>query len=254
MLGAGNLGTHLSFALQNAGHQVMQIYSKTESSASELGERAGVQWTTDISSLIKDADLYIYALKDSVLSSVMREVSVSDEAIHVHTGGSVDMHIFKGVKKQYGVFYPLQTFTKVRELDFRKIPLFTEGSDARVLELLQDLAESMSDMTYTINSEQRLRLHISAVFACNFVNHMYNIASDVVQEANLPFEVLLPLIQETAAKVVDLHPVDAQTGPAKRYDTNIIHKHLDLLRFNSEWGLLYQQLSQMIFQKHLHQS
>lgn len=252
MLGAGNLGTHLTLALQNAGHQVLQIYSKTESSASELGEKAGVDWTTDINSLIKDADLYIYALKDSVLTSVMRDVKVSDDAIHVHTGGSVDIQIFQGVKKLYGVFYPLQTFTKVRPVDFKKIPLFIEGSAAGVLEQLHDLARSLSDTTYTINSEERLRLHVAAVFACNFVNHMYNIASDIVQETNLPFEVLLPLILETAGKVEDLHPADAQTGPAKRYDTNIIHKHLDLLRFHSEWGLLYQQLSQMIFQKHLH--
>jgi len=180
------------------------------------------------------------------------QLSLAPNAIHVHTAGSVSMAVFQEKKEKYGVFYPFQTFSKAKQLDFKKIPVFIEASHPEVEAVLCALASSVSNEVHQINSEQRLKLHIAAVFACNFVNHLYHVASDMLKSADLPFEVLKPLILETAGKVMQLTPEEAQTGPAKRNDTGVINKHLDALSESPDLRKIYQELSDMILNQYLH--
>ncbi|MEA4984691.1 hypothetical protein SDC9_40070 [bioreactor metagenome] len=252
-IGAGNLATHLSLALQQMGEQIVQVYSRTKTSASELAALLSVPYTTSTDKIIADADVYFYTVSDDALESLV-QLPFATNAIHVHTAGSVSMDIFQGKKKNFGVFYPLQTFSKAKQVNFNKIPLFIEASSPEVETELFRLAHVVSEQVYRTNSEQRLKLHVSAVFACNFVNHMYQIAFEMVKSADLPFEVLKPLILETAEKVMHLSPEQAQTGPAKRNDQGVINKHLEVLVELPALKQLYQDLSDMILNQYLHQS
>ena len=254
IIGAGNLATHLSRALQQTGEQIVQVYSRTAVSASELATLLNVPYTTNLDEITADADVYFYAVSDDALESLL-QLPLAPGAIHVHTAGSVSMDVFKGKKSNYGVFYPLQTFSKNKQVDFKTISVFVEASFPEVESTLFKLAHAVSEQVYKTNSEQRLKLHLSAVFACNFVNHLYQIASEVVKSADLPFEVLKPLIIETAEKVMQLSPEEAQTGPAKRNDQGVINKHLDVLGDEDpSLKKLYQDLSDMILNQYLHQS
>lgn len=254
IIGAGNLATHLSRALQQAGEQIVQVYSLTNNSASELGALLAVPYTTNLDEIVADADVYFYAISDDALESLL-QLSFAPDAIHVHTAGSVSMDVFVGKKSNYGVFYPLQTFSKKKQVDFKIIPVFIEASSPEVESTLFKLAHAVSEQVYKTNSEQRQKLHVSAVFACNFVNHLYQIAYEMVKSVDLPFDVLKPLILETAQKVMQLSPEEAQTGPAKRNDQGVINKHLDVLGDeHPSLKKLYQDLSDMILNQYFHQS
>jgi len=253
ILGAGNVATHLSIALQGAGHQIVQVFSKTTNSAAALAEKLVVPFTIHSTAMHQDADVYFYAVSDAALPSLLA-LDIAPGAIHVHTAGSVAMDVFKGKKQCYGVFYPLQTFSKDKSVNFKKVPVFLEASDSQVEQLLVNVAESVAGQVYKIDSTQRMQLHIAAVFASNFVNHMYQVASDLVQKSQLSFDVLKPLIIETADKINYLSPKEAQTGPAKRNDIDVIDSHLSALSESDDLTQLYRLLSQMIFDKQLHQS
>lgn len=251
MLGAGNLATHLSLALMNAGYQIVQVFSKTTNSAAELAKKLAVPYTINPKAIHQHADIYFYAVSDAALASLIA-LELAPLAIHVHTAGSVAMDVFAGKKEHYGVFYPLQTFSKNKLVDFKSIPVFLEASDNKVVKLLDGIANKIAGQAYKIDSTQRLKLHVAAVFASNFVNHLYHIASDLVQESGFTFDILKPLIIETADKINYLHPQDAQTGPAKRNDRGVIDKHLEVLSKSPDLIELYSMLSQMIFDKQLH--
>lgn len=227
LIGAGNVATHLAKALQLAGHVLVQVYSRSLQSAELLANLVGAQSCTDLTKLHK-ADFYIYSVSDSALPAVIEQVNQLD-GIHVHTTGSVQMAVFESKFKRYGVFYPLQTFSKEKQIDFRTVPLFLEANGNAVLADLKCLALSVSDVCKEANSEQRIKLHIAAVFACNFSNYFYTIASGLLEKEGLTFDVLKPLINETSQKISQLQPFDAQTGPARRNDKNTMNKHLEML-------------------------
>ena len=249
LIGAGNLATHLGKALLEAGHDIMQVYSRTMESASRLATRAGGAPVTDLRAVRRDAEVYIMAVKDSVLPELIPQLCKGmPESVFIHTAGSVPMDAFKGMALHYGVLYPMQTFSKEREVDFRGIPCFVEGNDKMAKEVITDLARSVSEKVYAMSSEKRRRLHLAAVFACNFTNHCYDIAHEILARQGIPFEVMLPLIDETAAKVHDLSPREAQTGPALRFDENIIREQSMLLKDNPLMRDLYERLSLSINQ------
>jgi len=252
VIGAGNVATHLSIALLGAGHQIVQIFSKSTISAAELAEKIAVPFTIDPDEINQQADIYFYAVSDDALESLLT-MNIAPSAIHVHTAGSVSIDIFKDKKKHFGVFYPLQTFSKNKTVNFKEISVFIESSDNEVGDILELLSNQIAGRTCKIDSALRLKLHVAAVFASNFVNHLYNIASDLVQAAGFSFDVLKPLIIETADKINYLSPADAQTGPAKRNDTGVINKHLEALNESPDLEILYQMLTKMIFDKQLHQ-
>lgn len=243
-IGAGNLATRLSLAMQQAGMTVAQVYSHTEASALRLSERLGCRHTTDLEEVIADADLYIFSLKDAVLQDVIARFKPVD-GLCVHTAGSMPMQVFEGYAKHYGVLYPLQTFSKEREVDFRPIPLFLEVNSDANKDFMQSVASRLSDNVRFLSSDKRRTLHLAAVFACNFTNHIYTLAGRLLEEEGIEREVLLPLTDETAAKVHTMTPQEAQTGPAIRYDQNVINKHLAMLA-DTDIRTIYQLISQSI--------
>lgn len=247
IIGAGNVATHLATALLKAGYNIRQIYSRTEASASELANQLGCPYTTHIGSVASDGDLYIVSVKDSALNTLLAPlVQQAPHALFVHTAGSVPMNIWQGLTERYGVLYPMQTFSKQRPVNFQEVTFFTEAHSPEDLQALNKIAANLGSKAYEASSEQRRYLHIAAVFACNFANHMYAIADHLLSTHGLPFEAMLPLIDETTRKVHKLSPVAAQTGPAQRYDENVINKHLEMLQNEPRLATIYEQVSKNI--------
>ena len=229
LIGRGRLATNLLAALQQAGHEVVSINSRT------------------LEGLPLEADAFIVAVKDSALEEVIRRATKGrEQLLFLHTTGSMPMSLFEGHTSRYGVFYPMQTFSKERRVDFSRIPVFIEGSDAATLDLLRTLAASVSRQVTELSSEARRHLHLAAVFASNFTNHCYALAAEVLSRHGLPFSVMLPLIDETAAKVHDMLPADAQTGPAVRYDTQVIEAQSQLLAALPQAREVYDVMSKSI--------
>ena len=247
LIGAGNVATHLGVGLQRAGHEVVQVYSRTEASASALASRLGVPFTTSLEEVISGADVYIVSVKDAVLQELLPFVVKGREgALFVHTAGSMPMDVWKGITNRYGVFYPMQTFSKSREVDFHSVSFFVEAQGKEDLEVLVSLASSLSPKVYKATSEQRMSLHVAAVFACNFSNHMYALSAKLLEKYGMPFDAMLSLIDETARKVHELSPMDAQTGPAIRRDGNVMDKHLALLADEPMLQDIYEMISKSI--------
>ncbi len=246
ILGAGNVATHLSIALKKAGFSIKSIYSKTIESAKELALKVDSYYTNEISKIPDEADLYIIAVKDEVIEEMIKHLNLKCGVI-VHTAGSISIDIFENQFKNYGVFYPLQTFSKSREIDFTNIPICIEACNKQIESKLIDLAKCLSSSVQLINSEKRKKLHLSAVFACNFANHMYSAATVILDQSGVSFDLLKPLITETAQKAIDSNPVNAQTGPAVRNDKNVIQKHLEMLKDNLELEKIYSFVSESIY-------
>lgn len=243
LIGAGNLATNLGYAFMQNGLPLRAVYSRTKTSASLLGNRLNVPATDRLEELPEDADLYVYAVKDDALESLATRMH-APQALHVHTAGSISLQVF-GDKPRCGVLYPLQTFSRDRHVAFHNIPVFVEGNTPEATQCLRAVAEEISTRVYEADSVQRARLHLAAVFACNFANRMYAIADDLIRGAGLPFDVLLPLIDETAAKVHELAPAEAQTGPAVRYDRKVMDRHKAMLS-DEDIRFLYEMVSENI--------
>ena len=230
IIGSGNLATHLSLALKTAGETLTQVYSPTRQHAQELAAKLSCGSCDHIDEIDKNADLYILSIKDDALSNLAATICHDrPEAVFIHTAGSVPMDIFKPYARRYGVLYPMQTFSKHRQVDFRPIPCFIEGSDAQTLLQIRALAERISDKVVEADSAKRRQLHLAAVLACNLTNHCYRLAERVLQEAQIDWQLFLPLIDETAKKVSEMSPKDAQTGPMVRYDVNVMNRQIELL-------------------------
>ncbi len=246
VIGAGNVATHLSLALKKNGFNIIQIFSRTEQAASQLAEIVESTWTTNLQDLNREGDIYIFALKDNVLAETINKIDIPN-ALFVHTAGSINISVFGNKINPHGVIYPLQTFSKLKEIDFKQIPLFIEGNSEETTNLLLNIARKLSNKCFEIDSEKRLKLHLSAVFASNFVNYLYTAAEKIVEGAQLPFSILEPLIAETANKIRTLSPKDAQTGPAVRFDTEVMEKHCNLLVNEPQLLELYKLISLEIF-------
>jgi len=244
LVGAGNVATSLGHALFNAGHDVMQVYSRTVESATTLAHNVGGSPITDLADINSTADVYILSVKDSVIANIVPKLCKGRETkVFLHTAGSVHADVFKSMAKHYGVFYPMQSFTKSKILSFKNIPCFIEGNDNVAFNVVSNLADSVSDKVYVMNSDVRKQLHLAAVFACNFVNHCYEISSEILAQNGLPFDIMLPLVDETSTKVHQMSPLQAQTGPAVRYDQNIISMQLDMLRDKPIFRQIYESMS-----------
>lgn len=263
LLGSGRVATHIGHALVAAGHTVSQVYGHSQAPAEELARALGCRTAFTPQELDPEAQIYLFIWKDDLLAPLAAQVSTRLQAARasqeppllLHTAGCVPMSVFAPYAEHYGVLYPLQTFTKERPLDFGQIPCFLEASDAPALERLRSLAESLTGTTYLLGSEQRRVLHLAGVFASNFPNHLYALAEKVLRTAGIPFSALLPLIDETAAKVHQIAPRAAQTGPACRGDEQSMERHLDLLaklsadgRLSKEEAALMEQLYRLLSQ------
>jgi len=249
MIGAGNVAFHLSKALVAANHKILQVYSRTMSSAETLAKQLGVDATCNLQMLDKEADLYIIAVSDKAIAQIVEQLDFSNKSV-VHTAGSVAISVFNSEIQNYGVFYPLQSFSKARNVNFNEVPICIEANNLQFDWFLMDLAKQLSESVWSIDSMQRKQLHLSAVFANNFVNHLYFIAKEIISKTNIDFKILHPLIIETAHKLLELDPKSAQTGPALRNDTESLKKHLELLSSTPEYQDIYKIITDDIYLKH----
>jgi predicted short-subunit dehydrogenase-like oxidoreductase (DUF2520 family) len=245
LIGAGNLATRLGICLKSNNHNIVQVYSRTEESAKKLGDILETDFTNNAAEINTISVIYIVSVSDSAIETVLSSIDFRDKLI-VHTAGSVPMAVLSGYSKNFGVFYPLQTFSKEREVDFSKIPICVEANSSENLKILISLGDSISNDVRQIDSEQRKQIHLSAVFVCNFVNHFFTIGAELLKEKCVDYEILKPLIQETAQKATEFSPKTVQTGPAVRFDKNIIEKQLKMLEGHPEWQELYKLVSESI--------
>jgi len=248
-IGAGNLATNLAEACIHAGHDILQVYSRTADSADEFGDAYECSAFIDINKIRCDADVYIFALKDDALAEVAGRLAerVKDK-LFIHTAGSMPMDVLP--VEHRGVLYPMQTFSKRRVVDFKHIPTFIEGASAEDLAKVRELAESITDKVTEMTSTDRVYLHLGAVFCCNFTNRCYAIAEKMLKEHGIPFDVMLPLIKETTKKVEKMSPLKAQTGPAIRWDENVIDKHMQMLDSDIDAKDIYSIMSENIHKEY----
>lgn len=249
LLGSGNVATHLGRSFKMAGQDIVQVYSRDPQNAHQLADSLGADTVENLSDITKNADLYIIAVKDDAIRRVALTLSLSDQLV-IHTSGSTDLNVLDGVSERTGVFYPLQTFSKLKAIDFRQIPITIEGNSEEVTSTLRGIADRLSEKVIELNSIQRQTLHTAAVFACNFTNHMYTLAAELLKTQNLDFDLLRPLIAETAFKIQLNDPADMQTGPAVREDFNTLDKQKELLAHDASVLELFEKISQSIINYH----
>ncbi len=247
-IGAGNVAEALAVALYRKNQRIKTVTSLSGVSADALASKIGAVASNGYQ-FSDDTDIIIIAVNDESVGEVARALKCSDETIIVHTAGSVAMSVL-GRSDNAGVLYPLQTFTRGREVNMKAVPFFIEATDEQTMEVLNQLALLVGSSAHQCVSERRRYLHLAAVFACNFPDFMLTIASELVRHAEFNPGVLHPLIKETVGKAVALGPENAQTGPARRGDMNTIRSQLELLSFNPEYHDLYEQVSNMIMNRY----
>lgn len=251
-IGSGHLAWHLAPALDNMGYVVREVYSPNPNHAEALTERlyqAEVKATLDFST--SDSKVFIIAVSDDAIADIAREIILPEDAILVHTSGSQPISQLQYAATQHlGVFYPLQTFSKSKKVDFKDIPIFIESYTEEAEQALIQIAKSISKEVRKIGSEERKALHVAAVFASNFSNHMLTIAKEIMQQNSLDYDWLKPLITETINKSMYMGPEEAQTGPAKRADLNVLDIHLEFLKEQQSIAEIYKVISQHIIDTH----
>ena len=241
VIGSGNVAQHLiSVLLNNDAIQIIQVFARNTKNVAHLVEKEKIVSHFEE---LHEADLYIISVSDNAIAEVSSKLQFQNKLV-AHTSGSCSMDELN-TNNRKAVFYPLQTFSKTKEINFKEVALCLEAEYESDYQLLEKVADLLSDKVYKINSNQRKSLHISAVFVSNFVNHLYQIGNEICNENKVDFEILKPLIQETANKILLLSPNEAQTGPAKRNDTKIINAHLQYLT-NENQKEIYKILTKSI--------
>ncbi len=229
VLGSGNVATALTLAINASGAgKVVQVFSRSIDNARTLAAKVGADAVNVPEDVIGTGDIYLVSLADDAVASTLSRIKPNG-ALWLHTSGSLDMSVLSGMSERYGVFYPLQTFSKSREVDLSAVTLFTEGSSPSVEEEIASFGKKIFKNIIHADSVTRSRMHVAAVFACNFSNYMWSIAHDLLAKHDIPFDVLAPLLQETLAKALTMPPRDGQTGPARRGDLRIIEAHASSL-------------------------
>lgn len=251
-VGSGNLAWHLAPALDNIGYVVREVYSPNSGHAKELTRRlyqAEVKTSLDFSSSV--SSVFIIAASDDAIESIVQEIILPDDAILLHTSGSQPLSVLGyAATPHIGVFYPLQTFTKSKKVNFKDIPIFIESETPEAEKLMMRMAKSISSQVKKITSTERKALHVSAVFASNFTNHMLTITQEILEENDLSFDLLKPLITETINKSLTIGPENSQTGPAIRNDFEILDKHIEFLSHNKTLAAIYKLISQDIIDRY----
>ena len=242
-IGSGNLAWYLSDTLQENGHEIVEIWSRSERNARLLASKLNCNIISRLNDL-DNTDLIIISVKDDVIVEVLNKIKESNAPI-VHTSGSVGADVFKN-RENFGVFYPIQSFNKNIDLNFNKTPICIEANNSELEKKLIILAKSISKSVHLLNSKQREQLHIAAVFASNFTNHMMSISKEILNSNKMSFDLLKPLIRNTFEKIKNNPPKDVQTGPAIREDYLIIKKHLELLEEYDDLKTIYSKISNHI--------
>ncbi|MBK8605553.1 MAG: DUF2520 domain-containing protein [Chitinophagaceae bacterium] len=247
IIGSGNVAAVLGRKFKLAGHNILQIYSRNASAASELAYEWDTESTNYKTMIYPNADLYLIAVNDDSISDVIKDLRLPGKIV-VHTAAAVPKEILQSVTNHYGVFYPLQSLRKEMTA-IPDAPIFIDGNDEKTKAVLDKLAHSIADeKVIQAGDDARLKLHVAAVVVSNFVNHLFVLAENYCKKEGLDFKLLLPLIEETATRLKDKSPKELQTGPAIRHDSDSIHKHLDLLKDHPQLKNLYVLLTESIQQ------
>ncbi len=247
-VGSGNVAGHLAKAFRQEGLRILQVCSPDMGHARELAAKVDAEAINTCSAMNTQADFYLLTVRDEKIASVAKQMPQVDGVV-CHTSGITAMETLDRFR-HYGVFYPFQTFSKNRNLDISQVPFCLEASSETVFDALRKLAQKLSKFVYTIDSEQRMKLHLAAVLVNNFTNHLYAEADEFLKKNGLGMEMLLPLIRETVAKIEKLPATEAQTGPARRGDRSTIAKHLEMLENRDDLKEIYQIFSQQILKKY----
>jgi predicted short-subunit dehydrogenase-like oxidoreductase (DUF2520 family) len=251
-IGSGNLAWHLAPALDNAGFVVKEVHSLNPNHAAKLTSRlyqAEVKATLDFST--SESRIFIITTSDDAMESIAQEIILPEDAFLLHTSGSQPLNILQfAATSNTGVLYPLQTFSKTKKVDFKTTPFFIESNNAETEEILMLLAKSISNNVSKIGSEERKALHVAAVFASNFTNHMLTLSKKILEENSLSFDLMKPLVLETLNKSLSIGPENAQTGPASRGDLEIMDKHVEFIKEDPALTEIYKLLSQHILDKY----
>jgi predicted short-subunit dehydrogenase-like oxidoreductase (DUF2520 family) len=248
IIGTGNTATVLGKKLKDAGHRIVQVYGRDAKAASALAYKLGSESTTYRSVVNRDADIYLIAVSDNAIGELVEELKLGKK-LTVHTAAAVSKNVLQNTSGHYGVFYPLQSL-KQQSVTLPDTPIIIDASDHETFEKLKTLAYTISDNVVEAGDEQRLKLHLAAVFCNNFTNHIYALMESYCKNENLDFKLLVPLIQETASRLSELSPSRSQTGPAVRNDEGTIHKHLALLAGYPELKKLYEVFTESIHSGH----
>ncbi|MBX9851673.1 MAG: DUF2520 domain-containing protein [Cytophagaceae bacterium] len=247
IIGSGNVAWHLSQALEDAGHSIQEVYSRNIDHAKKLCAKLYDAFPTDdLDFTESEADIFLVAVSDDALESVLTDLRIPDDAIIAHTSGTRPIDVLDLLFFHKGVFYPLQTFSKQRKISFDTIPLCIEASNDDTKKILTNLAKSITKHIYYFNSEKRKVLHVAAVFACNFTNHLMAISKEICDNEEINFQILDPLISETINKALDNDPAEMQTGPAIRQDVKTLQEHLSYLKEDLDKKEIYRMLSESI--------
>jgi len=245
IIGSGNVATHLAIALFKAKYNIIQVFSRTLESAKILARQIEADYTNLSENILLNADLYIIASSDDSINEIANFNTLKNKFL-VHTAGSVSIDVFKNNTSNYGVFYPLQTFSKNIPVNFSEVPICIEASTPAYNKFLCEIADNLNCKHFLINSEERKKLHLAAVFVNNFTNNLYSIAYNLLEKNNLPFEILHSLIKQTAEKATNNNPNEIQTGPAKRGDNITIKKHLKMLNNEVFYKEIYNIFSEKL--------
>ncbi|WP_088655279.1 Rossmann-like and DUF2520 domain-containing protein [Geofilum rhodophaeum] len=245
IIGSGNVATHLGMALKNTGCIILEVFSRQMHNAECLAAMLEARAGTDLSKINREADLYLLSVSDASISAVAAALPPL-KGVVAHTAGSIGMEELERFPL-HGVLYPFQTFTKEKEVDFKTVPVLYEGNRSASRKMLNEVALSISGKVQKASGARRKALHVAAVFACNFVNHLYTLANDLMEKEGLDFSLLEPLIRETTQKALTMKPADAQTGPARRGDRLVSQAHLETLEAYPAQHDVYALLSESIF-------
>ncbi len=249
IIGAGNVATNLAKVFKSKLSADVHIHNRTENSAKQLADKLQTTYSFDINELPIEADLYVISVSDDAISELSQNAVLKDKInnkLVVHTAGSISSEVLSSLSANYGVFYPLQTFSKFKQLDFNSIPLCLEANSGFNYNTLSKYAFQISDDVRKISSEQRKYIHLAAVFANNFSNRMFSIAEKLLKEQDLDFDILIPLINETVDNIQKKSPNKVQTGPAIRNDEEVLNKHSELLSENEKLQKIYNLISENI--------
>ncbi len=246
-VGSGSVGGALCREFFTKKHTIVQIASRSGNSAIELSSYCKATPVENLN-FDRECDIIIVSVPDYCLKKVIKEIRYTGNPVIAHTAGSYGLDVFPDHIKRKGVFYPLQTFSKERKVNISNVPFFLEASDRNTMDELKNIASILSNSVYESDENSRRMLHLAAVFACNFTNHMYILANMVCNKTPYAFNVMEPLIMETACKAIEIGPENAQTGPAIRNDIDTLKKHLKLLSFSSEMKSIYKIISNSIIE------
>lgn len=252
LIGAGNVASSLGLALVRQEIRILQVYDRSPGRGRKLASKLGASFTADHLAIVPAADLYILAIPDSAIELLASELHLTDQLV-VHTSGSADLKILSEISGNIGVFYPLQTFSKNRRVNFIRVPICVEANGENGKKLLGDLAAKLSGIVSFINSDQRKILHLAAVFASNYTNFMVAIAEELLRANDIPFELLKPLINQTVRNAHHPPVSGHQTGPAVRGDKQVLASHRTLLKDYPDYLEIYNMISDNIIKyKALH--